>query len=46
MKDQDELRLINLQVYYRFKYTGELIPLRINSGGSFSAKFCFRKIQV
>ena len=46
MKDQAELRLINLQVYYRFKYTGELIPLRINSGGSFSAKFCFRKIQV
>ena len=46
MKDQAELRLINLQVYYRFKYTGELIPIRINSGGSFSCKFCFRKIQV
>jgi hypothetical protein len=45
MIDQRELIKMNLQVYWRFKYTGQLLPLYLNSGGSFSLKFCFRKLM-
>jgi hypothetical protein len=38
MIDQRELIKMNLQVYWRFKYTGQLLPLYLNSGGSFSLK--------
>jgi len=45
MLDQNELRSIHLQVFYRLKMNGQLIPFKINSGGSFGMKLCFRKIK-
>jgi len=43
MLDQNELRSIHLQVFYRLKMNGQLIPFKINSGGNFGMKLCFRK---
>ena len=43
--DMGELKHINFQVFYRLKSTGQLIPLKINSGGSFGLKLCFRKLK-
>jgi hypothetical protein len=43
MDQQKELKNINLGVYYRSKLTGALVPVKLNSGGSFSIKFLFRK---
>ena len=45
MIDQQELTKMNIQVYWRNKYNGLLLPLKINSGGSFSLKLCFRKLM-
>jgi hypothetical protein len=45
MYDQDELCRININIYYKLKYTGQLIPFRINNGGSFSIKMAFQKIK-
>lgn len=45
MLDQNELRSIHLQVFYRLKMNGQLIPFKINSGGSFGMKLCFRKLK-
>jgi len=45
MLDQNELRSIHLQVFYRLKMNGQLIPFKINSGGSFGMKLCFRKVK-
>jgi hypothetical protein len=43
MDQQKELKNINLGVFYRSKLTGALVPVKLNSGGSFSIKFLFRK---
>jgi hypothetical protein len=40
---QQELKRISVNVYYRSKLNGELIPIKLNSGGSFSMKMVFRK---
>ena len=45
MLDQNELRSIHLQVFYRLKMNGQLIPFKINSGGSFGMELCFRKVK-
>ena len=45
MLDMDELKHINFQVFYRLKVDGGLIPLKINSGGNFGLKLCFRKLK-
>ena len=45
MLDQNELRSIHLQVFYRLKMNGQLIPFKLNSGGSFGMKLCFRKLK-
>ena len=38
-----ELRRISVNVYYRSKLNGDLVPIQLNSGGSFSMKMVFRK---
>jgi hypothetical protein len=43
LNQQEELKNINLSVFYRSKLTGGLIPIQLNSGGSFSCKMVFRK---
>ena len=40
---QQELRKISINVYYRSKLNGDLVPIQLNSGGSFSMKMVFRK---
>lgn len=40
---QQELKKISINVYYRSKLNGDLIPIKLNSGGSFSMKMVFRK---
>lgn len=44
LTNQDELKFINLAVFYRNKLNGLLIPLKLNSGGSFSIKLKFKRI--
>jgi hypothetical protein len=39
----EELKNINISVFYRSKLTGALVPVQLNSGGSFSCKILFRK---
>jgi hypothetical protein len=46
MVQQKELSRISINVFYRSKLTGELIPIKINSGGSFSMKLVFRKVKL
>jgi hypothetical protein len=41
MDQQKELKNIYLGVFYISKLTGALVPVKINSGGSFSIKFEF-----
>ena len=43
LRDMSELKNISFQVLFRLKIDGQLIPLKINSGGSFGLKLCFRK---
>ena len=43
--DLDELTRININCFYKLKYTGQLIPLKLNNGGSFSIKLAFRKYK-
>jgi hypothetical protein len=43
MDQQKELKNINLGMFYRSKLKGALVPVKINSGGSFSIKFVFKK---
>ena len=45
MLDMAELKHINFQVFYRLKINGALIPFKLNSGGSFGLKLCFRKLK-
>jgi len=45
MVQQSALTKISLSVFYRSKLTGALIPIRLNSGGSFSMKMVFRKLM-
>jgi hypothetical protein len=45
MRNQSELTNINLEMYYRSKLDGSLIPIHINSGGTFSLKLVFRKLM-
>ena len=45
LTNQDELKFINLSVFYRNKLNGLLIPVKLNSGGSFSIKLKFKKIK-
>jgi hypothetical protein len=44
MRQQNALTHINIELFYRSKLDGSLVPVMINSGGSFSVKLCFRKI--
>ena len=46
MLQRTELRRINIEVFWRNKLDNGLVPLAINSGGSFSLKFVFRKLKV
>ena len=46
MVQQTELSRISINVFYRSKLTGELIPIKLNSGGSFSMKLVFRKLKI
>ena len=39
----ERIENINLGMFYRSKLTGALVPVKINSGGSFSIKFVLRK---
>jgi hypothetical protein len=43
MDQLEELKNINLGVFYRSKLPGALVPVKMNSGGSFSIKMLFRK---
>lgn len=45
MRQQNELTHINLEMFYRSKLDGSLVPITINSGGSFSVKLCFRALM-
>lgn len=45
LKQQEELTEINIGAFYRNKLDGNLIPIRINSGGNFSMKIVFRKLK-
>lgn len=44
MRNQTELTNINLELYYRSKLDGSLMPVTICSTGSFSCKLCFRRL--
>lgn len=46
MRNQSELSNINLEIYYRSKLDGSLIPITISSGGTFSIKLVFRKLMM
>jgi len=46
MLQRSELRRINIEVFWRNKLDNGLVPLSINSGGSFSLKIVFRKLKV
>jgi hypothetical protein len=39
----EELKNINISVFYRSKLIGALVPVQLNSGGSASFKMVFRK---
>ena len=43
LNQQEELKNINISVFYRSKLTGSLVPVQLNSGGSASFKMVFRK---
>jgi len=45
MRNQSELSNINIELYYRSKLDGSLIPITISSGGTFSIKLVFRKLM-
>ncbi len=45
MRNQSELSNINIEMYYRSKLDGSLIPITISSGGTFSIKLVFRKLM-
>jgi hypothetical protein len=45
LNHKEELTDINVAVFYRNKLDGNLIPIRINSGGNFSMKIVFRKLR-
>ena len=46
MNQRAELKRINIEVYWRNKLDNALVPLYLNSGGSFSMKIVFRKLKV
>ena len=46
MNQRRELKRINIEVFFRNKLDNALVPLTLNSGGSFSLKFVFRKLKV
>ena len=46
MNQRAELKRINIEVFFRNKLDNALVPLTLNSGGSFSLKFVFRKLKV
>ena len=43
--EQANLYEISISVFYRSKLTGELVPITLNSGGTFSLKMVFRKLM-
>jgi len=43
--EQANLYEISISVFYRSKLTGELVPIKLNSGGTFSLKMIFRKLM-
>lgn len=45
MRNQNELTNINLELFYRSKLDGSLMPVTICSTGAFSCKLCFRKLM-
>lgn len=45
MRNQSELTNINIEMFYRSKLDGSLVPVHINSGGTFSLKLVFRKLM-
>jgi hypothetical protein len=45
MNQRSELKRVNIEVFWRNKLNNALVPLKLNSGGSFSLKFVFRKLR-
>ena len=45
MNQRTQLKRINIEVFWRNKLNNALVPLKLNSGGSFSLKFVFRKLR-
>lgn len=46
MNQRTELKRVNIEVFFRNKLDNALVPLSLNSGGSFSLKFVFRKLKI
>lgn len=45
MNQRTQLKRINIEVFWRNKLNNALVPLKLNSGGSYSLKFVFRKLR-